>query len=114
LGIDEAMPYTQRDLTLGVDDLFVIYTDALVEMCDQSGRQLQESGLLSLVRGLPPSPPQRFGQALLEQLVVFRNGRPVNDDQTIVVLRHNASHPKRLSFRQSLNVYAKVFGLKSV
>jgi serine phosphatase RsbU (regulator of sigma subunit) len=114
LGIDGATPYTQRDLPLSVDDLIVIYTDALVEMTDRGGRQLQETGLLELVRGLHPSPPQQFGPALLERLIEFRSGEPVNDDQTVVVLRHNASHPKRLTFRQTLNVYAKVFGLKSV
>jgi hypothetical protein len=37
-----------------------------------------------------------------------------DDDVTMLVLRHNGSGPRRLSVAQKFDVYAKVFGLKSV
>jgi serine phosphatase RsbU (regulator of sigma subunit) len=114
LGIDAAMPYTQQDLPLGRGDLVLVYTDALIEVTDPDGKPLQEAGLLDLVRGLDASEPAKFGPALLDQLDRYRGGRPAGDDQTVVLLHHNAGHPRRLSLRESLSVYAKVLGLRRV
>jgi serine phosphatase RsbU (regulator of sigma subunit) len=114
LGIDAATPYTQRDLPLGRGDLVVFYTDALIEMTNPAGVQLGESGLLAIVRGLDPTRPADFGPALLARLDAVRGGRPLDDDRTVVVLHHNAGHPRRLSLAETLGVYAKVLGLKAV
>jgi serine phosphatase RsbU (regulator of sigma subunit) len=114
LGIDDATPYTQRDLPLGRGDLVVFYTDALIEQTDLAGKPLQEAGLLELVRDVEIAPPEQFGPALLERLAEYRSGRPADDDQTVVVLHHNAGHPQRLSLRETVTVYAKVLGLRRV
>jgi serine phosphatase RsbU (regulator of sigma subunit) len=114
LGIDEATPYTQRDMPLGRGDLVVLYTDALIEITDPAGRPLREAGLLELVRGLDATRFEPFGPNLLARLAEYRGGRPVDDDETVVVLHHNAGHPHRLSLRETVTVYAKVFGLKRV
>jgi serine phosphatase RsbU (regulator of sigma subunit) len=114
LGIDVATPYTQRELALGRGDLVVLYTDALIEMTDPAGKPLQEAGLLELVRGLDATQPELFGPTLPARLADYRGGRPVDDDQTVVVLHHNAGHPHRLSLRETVTVYAKVLGLRRV
>ena len=43
-----------------------------------------------------------------------RGGQPADDDLTLVVLQHNGKGPKRLTITDKLDVYAKVFRLKSV
>ena len=101
-------------MRLDFGDLIVLYTDALIETTDAAGKQLQEAGLLDLVRGLDATRPEQFGDALLARLDDYRGNRPADDDQTVVVLHHNAGHPHRLSLLESLTVYAKVFRLKSV
>jgi hypothetical protein len=37
-----------------------------------------------------------------------------DDDVTVLTIHHTASHPPRLSFGQTLDVNAKVFGFKRV
>jgi serine phosphatase RsbU (regulator of sigma subunit) len=116
LGLDDETHYAEARSRLGRGDLVVFYTDALIEAADGSGRLLGEAGLLDVARRLDPSggEPAAIGQALLEEVARHRGGRPAGDDVTLVVLRHNASHSPRLSLGEKIDVYAKVFGLKSV
>ena len=46
--------------------------------------------------------------------VLYRGGRPANDDVTVLTMHHTASKSPRLSFGQMLDVYAKVLHLKRV
>lgn len=114
LGIDDETPYHQFTVTMGRHDLVLFYTDALIEAADVSGRQLGEEGLLTLARGLEPSDPGRLSAGLLAAVDGHRDGRPAEDDTTLVVLHHNANGPRRPSVAEKLDVYAKVFGLKRV
>lgn len=114
LGIDEDTSYSQQVLALDKDDLLVFYTDALIEAEDANGRQLGETGLLEIVRSLDAAPPDQLGQCLLNRIAAYRGGKESNDDQTVMVLHHNAGGPRRLSIRETVGLYAKVFGIKSV
>src|SRR5206468_1813542 len=106
--------YTQVELPLGRGDLVLLYTDALTEAEDAGGRQLGEAGLLELVRGLDPANPAALPAALVATLDAFRGGRPAGDDLTYLLLHHNAGPSRPPGLLESLNVYAKVLGLKSV
>lgn len=114
LGIDDAGAYDQFAVALGHDDLVVFCTDALIEAADPSGHLLGEEGLLDLARALDCREPARLGPALLEAVGRHRAGAPADDDVTLMILHHNATGPKRLSVGEKLDVYAKVFGLKTV
>jgi serine phosphatase RsbU (regulator of sigma subunit) len=113
LGVEGATPYTGLDVPLTRGDVVLLYTDALIEATNPAGRQLGEAGLLDLVRGLGPLRPDEIGLALLTRVADFRGG-PAGDDQTLVVLHHNAGSPRRLSLRETARVYARVFGLQKV
>jgi serine phosphatase RsbU (regulator of sigma subunit) len=113
LGIDDDALYHQFTLELGPGDLVIFYTDALTEAADPSGRLLGEEGLLATVRSLPPAEPGAFGRALLAAVEAHREHRPPDDDATLLVLHHNAGGPKRLTLREKVDVYAKVFGVKA-
>src|SRR5262249_21245510 len=112
LGLDDETPYHQFAVSLGLGDLVLFYTDALIEAADPSGRMLGEEGLLAIARALDPADPGRLGPALLEAVDRHRGGRPADDDTPLVALRHNAQGPRHLSIGEKVDVYAKVFGLK--
>jgi serine phosphatase RsbU (regulator of sigma subunit) len=114
LGIDDAVAFDQVEIALGRGDLVLFYTDALTEAADPGGRPLGEPGLLELVRLLEVTDPTKVAGALLAGLDEFRGGQPPADDQTFLLLYHNAGGPPRLTLGQTLGVYAKVLGLKGV
>ena len=115
LGIDGETPYEQFAVTLGKGDLAVVYTDALTEARESDdGPLLGEEGLLALARALPTDDPAEVGRGLLAAVARHRGDRPDDDDASLVVLRHTADGPRRLSIGEKLDVYAKVFGLKRV
>jgi phosphoserine phosphatase RsbU/P len=116
LGLDDDVHYGAARIQLGPGDLVIFYTDALIEATDAAGQLLGESGLLDAARRLDTSDrtPSSIGHTLLESVDRYRGGTPADDDVTLVVLRHNASPSPRLTLGQKLDVYAKVFGLKTV
>lgn len=114
LGIDDESSYDQFAVPLGRGDLVVLYTDALVEAQDEGGTLLGEEGLLRIARELATDEPSQIGPGLLGGVDRHRGGSDPDDDVTLLVLRHTAGGPKRLSAGEKLDVYAKVFGLKSV
>ena len=116
LGLDEATRYQTFDVTLGPGDLVVLYTDAVTEAADPSGKLLGESGLLVIAAelDLATSSPGAIGSDLLSAVGRHRGPASADDDVTMIVLHHNAAGPRRLSVAQKVDVYAKVFGLRSV
>jgi sigma-B regulation protein RsbU (phosphoserine phosphatase) len=116
LGLDEETGYQNFDVALGQGDLLVFYTDALSEAADPAGKLLGEEGLLAAARrlGVADSRPGVIGSAVLEAVAGHREHRTAEDDVTLVVVHHNASPTPRLSVGEKMDVYAKVFGLKTV
>ena len=115
LGIDDATRYEQFTVPLAAGDLVVFYTDALTEAkASEEAPLLGEEGLLALVRDLATDDPSRLGLALLAAVAGHRGDHPADDDVSVVVLRHTAQGPRRLSVGEKLDVYAKVFRLKRV
>ena len=114
LGLDDETPYEQFAVELGLDNLVLFYTDALIEAADASGLPLGEAGLLGLASGLDASDPRSLGNALIRGVEAFRSGAVAEDDVTLLLLHHNAGPIPRQSVGEKLDVYAKVFGLRSV
>ena len=114
LGVDEASSYDQFIITLGPGDFVVFYTDALTEAMAPTAGMLGEDGLLEIARGLDVDRPELLGPCLLERIREHRDGIVADDDVTLLVLHHNGGPPRKPSIGEKLDVYAKVFGLKSV
>jgi serine phosphatase RsbU (regulator of sigma subunit) len=93
LGIIEPTPYYQFATRLAPGDVVVLYTDSLLEARSAGDEELGEERLLDLARGIDPTRSDRFGGRLLEAIAEFRGGARPNDDQTVLVLRHNATDP---------------------
>lgn len=111
LGIIEPTDYHQFAVTLGPGDLVVVYTDALTEARSPAGQLLNEDGLINLVRQLTPAPSGDFGRSLLSAIDRYRNGGPLEDDQTLLVLRHNAQEPPRYTMGQRVRTIGRLFGI---
>lgn len=113
LGVIEPTPYEQFAVPLAQEDLVVIYTDALSEARDAQGRMLGEAGLLALASGLETDDP-RGAAAALVGLVETWQGSPLDDDITVLALRHNGANPEKPGLRDALTFMAKMAGLIKV
>ena len=111
LGVIGDTDYTQFAIKLGKGDLILIYTDSLIETFGTDGEPLGEQGLLDLARSLPQRDPARITGDLLEAVKAYGGGKVAADDETLLVLHHNASDPPRQSLTEKMRVVAKMLGL---
>ncbi len=111
LGIIEPTDYVQFAVKLEKGDVVVIYTDSLIESRSPNGSPLGELGLLDLVRSVGVDPPSGLRRRVLAGLAAHRGHAPLKDDETVLVLHHNAANPRRSSFGHSLHMMAKMIGL---
>jgi serine phosphatase RsbU (regulator of sigma subunit) len=93
LGIITPTNYPQFATKLELGDIYISYTDALIEAKSPDGRQLGEQGLMQLVQGLDVTDPARIGPAVLDAIGAHRAGAPSDDDTTLLVLYHNGTNP---------------------
>jgi sigma-B regulation protein RsbU (phosphoserine phosphatase) len=114
LGIDEEATYDQFSFRLEPGDLIIFYTDALTEAMDPSGNLLGEPGLLKIAKNLNLERPEQIVPALVEAIKTYRSGVEAEDDVTLLLLRQNGGKARKPSIAEKLDVYAKVFGIKSI
>ncbi len=93
LGISDRVHYEQFAVPLDKDDVVLLYTDSLIEADGARGRRLGEHGLLELVSTLDARRPEHLNDAVLAAVAAFRGGAPAQDDETLLVLHHNAADP---------------------
>jgi phosphoserine phosphatase RsbU/P len=114
LGIISPTDYDQFGVALKPDDLIILYTDSLPEWADAQDRRLTEEGLLRIVEGLDAGRPEALVRALLDAIARERGTQRAADDTTLVVLRHNATDPGRMSVGQILRLIARMLYLIKV
>lgn len=99
-GIDDLAGYEQFGIELRPDDLVLFYTDSMIEcMNPATGRLLGEDGFLSLLNELGCQDAASFIPNLLKRLDVMAAGRQLEDDATLLLLRHNGSVVKRATLQ---------------
>ncbi len=111
LGVIVPTDYVQFAVKLDQGDLVLIYTDWMREARNRDGEVLGEQGLLERVRQLDPTDPARLRRMLLESVAEYSGRGPAEDDQTLLVLHHNASDPPQQSLGEKLRVMSKMLGL---
>jgi len=114
LGVVEPTDYHQFSVKLDKGDIVLVYTDALIEARNPDDQQLGEAGLLELVAQVDPDDPQQIASEVLARVERYRGGRAPDDDQTLIVLYHNASDPPAMTVRQALTSLAKMVGIARV
>jgi serine phosphatase RsbU (regulator of sigma subunit) len=112
-GLLKPTPYEQFVVKLELDDVLVVYTDALSEARNAAGDQLGEQGLLELVAQVPLGPPETFSRRVLDRVAEHRGGRPPEDDQTLLVIHHTGQE-MHLTLGKTLRAMAKMMGFGRV
>jgi sigma-B regulation protein RsbU (phosphoserine phosphatase) len=87
LGVLPDSPADDDVVRLGPGDLLVVGTDGFSEATDQSGGLFGNERLLSLVQTLSSAPATAIAEGLFAALTTFGDGRPQDDDQTLVVAK---------------------------
>lgn len=111
LGVIEPGDYVQFAVELAPGDLVLLYTDWLVDCRNRDGEPLGTEGLLAFVRQLEAVHPSRLRSQLLGLVAGHRGHDVAEDDQTLVVLHHNASNPPRQSLSTKMRALSKMLGL---
>lgn len=111
LGIIEPTTYHQYALRLDPNDVVVMYTDALIEAPAASGGPLGPAGLLALCDGIPTTDPAALAENILSRVRAAGNSAELDDDATVMVLRHNARNPPRPSLLQRARAVGRWIGL---
>lgn len=114
LGVVQPTEYHQFAVRLYPGDMVLVYTDGLAETRNPKGGMLGDKGLLQIVREIPRGDPAAFGRALLAEVDRFRHARPPTDDETLIVLYHNASDPPAMTLGQAVRSLARMIGLRRV
>ena len=100
-GIDDAVEYGRFEVSLGIGDAVVIYTDSIPEARLDETAMLGNDGLLGLVSELDPATkPSRLVPELLDR-VTRRTGRPFEDDVTVLAFSPNG-HRKQIPLHDKL------------
>jgi len=87
VGLFPGRQWSQQESALGAGDLLVLYSDGLSETRDESENELGEEGIIGVVAHHIGEPVAAIHAALVEAAMRFSGGRPLIDDQTLVVLR---------------------------
>ncbi|RMD60333.1 MAG: serine/threonine-protein phosphatase [Planctomycetota bacterium] len=110
-GVIEPTEYVQFAVRLTPDDLVVVFTDGVTEARLPEGGRLGQEGLLRLVERVDPRAPERFLDALEEQLDQLGAHPPEDDDATLLLLHHNAADPPEQTLLDRIRVTARMLGL---
>jgi phosphoserine phosphatase RsbU/P len=86
LGIISGTAYTQAAVQLEPGDLLVLYTDGIIESCNDHGDPLGLDGLLEMARGLRAQSASEAGVALVEAVARFRGSAAATDDETVMTV----------------------------
>jgi sigma-B regulation protein RsbU (phosphoserine phosphatase) len=87
LGLFCTSAYTSQRLRLEIGERLVLVTDGLVEGTDGNDAEYGVGAVASLVQSHPDLGPYDLANHLVADAARFRNGRPADDDTTLMVMR---------------------------
>lgn len=86
LGITADVTYEEATLQLRPGDQIVFYTDGITEAQNAAGEMFGEARLDDVLGACRPG-AQQLIDAVLESVAAFSNGRPADDDRTVLVAK---------------------------
>lgn len=111
LGVVEPTDYQQFAVPLLEGDLILLYTDSLIEAANPAGARLGLDELVEILDGLDGIQPERLNQSIVDAVRKWASPIPLDDDTTLLLLRHNRTRPSLPSLRTTLKVVGKLIGL---
>jgi serine phosphatase RsbU (regulator of sigma subunit) len=100
IGLLPGVHFQQGEEYVAPGDLLVAFSDGVVEATSPTGEEFGEGRLLSIIRQLWDSSASEIRTAIHTSLKGFTGDAPVNDDETLIVVRFKHS-PRALSETQS-------------
>ncbi len=111
LGVVEPTSYHQIAVGLSRGDVVIFYTDSLIEAVGSDGSQLGTDGLMKVIEGIDSANPVIMAQEIYQAVLAQSGAEQLDDDVTIMVLRHNASNPPRMTLVQGVKIMSKMLGI---
>jgi sigma-B regulation protein RsbU (phosphoserine phosphatase) len=87
LGMFPDRQYDEKQFQTQPGDVILLYSDGIQDQQDMAKRVYGEVRLAEYFRGLCDLPPQAIVDSILNDFDRFREGREIQDDQTLVVLK---------------------------
>jgi serine phosphatase RsbU (regulator of sigma subunit) len=87
LGMDRNAIFTELDIPCARGDVFLLYTDGVVESASGAGEQFGPERLKAMLAGCRELAPADMCEALLKGAASFRGKSSVVDDVTVVAVR---------------------------
>ena len=91
LGMLPEAPFAAKEVDLAPGDLFVSYTDGIVEACDPKDEEYGLERMEAVCRDERTKPLAEIATALDRSLERFVRGVPYADDRTLVLLRRESA-----------------------
>lgn len=87
IGLLEDREYEEVELTLHPGDRIVFYSDGVEDQLNESGQDFSRERLVRLIEKRGAEAPQAIADACIAALDQYRDGTPITDDQTVVVIQ---------------------------
>ena len=88
LGPFASAAYSRGYLTLEKGDTLLLYTDGMIEATDGKGKEFGIERLKKAFLGIRDRPAAEITRALIDRLSEFTQGKPPEDDRTVVVVKY--------------------------
>jgi sigma-B regulation protein RsbU (phosphoserine phosphatase) len=92
LGIDSGYLFEknieEETLKLAANEIFLLYTDGIVEAMNNNNEMFGEEHLLEILRKNQKNDVAAIKNDILNELTTFLDGRMVQDDITMVILKN--------------------------
>jgi phosphoserine phosphatase RsbU/P len=86
VGISADSHFASGTFQFEIDDLLIAYTDGITETENDYGEPWGQQRLENLLRSYSRKTPGQIIKGILDQLSMFANGQPQQDDMTLVVM----------------------------
>jgi sigma-B regulation protein RsbU (phosphoserine phosphatase) len=86
IGLLEDREYEELEFIMQPGDMMVFYSDGVEDQVNEAGEDYSRARLSRLVKQKCQESPQAIADAVIRDLDIFRDGTPITDDQTIVVV----------------------------
>ena len=87
LGLMSKVNFTEQNITLQSGDIYIAYTDGIIEARDENGQFYGMERFLRLLEIVKGFPIGQIGEKITRNVLWFAGDAPVSDDLSIVILK---------------------------
>jgi hypothetical protein len=87
MGLLPGVTFQQGEHFIAPGDLLVAFSDGVVEAANEAGEEFGEQRIVDIIQESWDAPATTIRNVIYDRVREFTSGAPVNDDQTIIVVR---------------------------